>query len=223
MNEITQSTEPESAVASEPSLDDVIAEYNVQPAAAPQALAPSEPVMPAQPAAAVVDPLDSGQFNNYVQQVNSGQSVLNTQLQDVKTELTELRQERAQLQIEADITSAVGKINEGHDLNPEIVRVHLELTAQNKPGFKALWENRTQNPKAFDAALSAVSREVGDLYANKQDPDLTANQRAMQQSQKSLAGTSVEGSDNSIESQLAAATTQVEWDRIWQRNSSTAQ
>ena len=225
MSEDTQSTDQGTVVASEPTLDDVIAEYNVQPAAVTQPVMASEPVTPTAPVApiAAVDPLDSGQFNSYVAQVNSGQSVLNNQLQDVKSQLTELRQEREQLQVEADITNAVGKINEGHNLSPEIVRVHLELTAQNKPGFKALWENRHQNPKAFDAALSAVSREVGNLYANKQDPELTANQKAIQQSQQSMAGNPVDGPANSIEAELAGAKNQAEWDRIWQRNSGTAQ
>ncbi len=220
MSEETQVTDP-APVVTEPSLDDVISEFNVQ--AAPAVTQPATVSNEPPPAPVTVDPLDTNQFNSYVNQVNAGQSVLTTQLQDVKTELTELRQERAELQIEADINEVVGKINEGNNLDPQLVRVHLELTAQNKPGFKALWDNRKQNPAAFKKAVSALSREVGETYANKQDPELTANQQAVQQSQQSLAGKTTETPENSIESELANAKTEAEWQRIWQRNSATAQ
>jgi hypothetical protein len=163
-----------------------------------------------------VDPLDADQFTAYRQQVNNGQSVLNTQLKEVKTELTELRQERAELQIEADITQAVGTINEGLSLDPQLVRVHLELTAQQKPGFKQIWENRSQNPQAFDKALKALSREMGNTYGNKQDPELTANQKAVQQSQQSLAGNTKDQSDNVIDEALAGAKTEGERQQVWQ-------
>ena len=215
MSEDTQATESEPVVAS---LDDVIAEYNVQPAA-PAAMQPetvsNEPA-PSIPAS--VDPLDSSQFNNYVSQVNNGQSVLNSQLQEVKSELTELRQERAQLQIEADITKAVDQLNEGNNLDPKLVRVHLELTAQEKPGFKQIWENRNENPAAYAKALKAVSREMGDIYSVKQDPELTANQKAIQQSQQSRATSKdADGSGNPRQDALEGAGSQAEFDQMWNR------
>jgi hypothetical protein len=214
MEENTQVTDPEPVVAS---LDDVIAEYNVQPAA-PAAMQPEtvsrEPAIPQ----TVVDPLDSNQFNNYVSQVNNGQSVLNNQLQEVKSELTELRQERQQLQVEADITQAVGQLNEGHNLDPKLVRVHLELTAQEKPGFKQIWENRNENPAAYQKALKAVSKEMGDIYSVRQDPELTANQKAIQQSQQSRATSKdADGSGNPRQDALENATSQGEFDQAWQR------
>ena len=215
MEENTQATDSEPVVAS---LDDVIAEYNVQPAA-PAATQPEtvsrEPVI--QPPA-TVDPLDSNQFNNYVSQVNNGQSVLNNQLQEVKSELTELRQERQQLQVEADINQAVGQLNEGHNLDPKLVRVHLELTAQEKPGFKQIWENRNENPAAYQKALKAVSKEMGDIYSVRQDPELTANQKAIQQSQQSRATSKdADSSGNPRQDALENATSQGEFDQAWQR------
>ena len=211
--ENTLATDPELVV--NPSLDDVISEYNVQPAA-PAATQPATvSSQPTIPTVTEVDPLDSNQFNNYVSQVNSGQSVLSTQLQEVQSELTNLRQEREALQVEADINEAVGSINEGIDLDPQLVRVHLELTAQQKPGFKAIWENRKSKPDAYKKALNALSREIGNTYANKQDPELTANQKAIQQSQRSLAGKAVEQSDNTIDNALAGAKTEGERQQIW--------
>jgi hypothetical protein len=214
--ENTPATDPEPVVAS---LDDVISEYNVQPAA-PAAMQPetvSHEPAPITPASSV-DPLDTNQFNNYVSQVNNGQSVLNTQLQDVKSQLTELRQERANLQIEADINSAVGSINEGLNLDPKLVRVHLELTAQEKPGFKRIWENREANPQAYTKALKALSSEIGDKYSARQDPELTANQQAIQQSQQSRATTATpDGSGNDLQDKLSEAKSDGDFDREWQR------
>lgn len=213
MSEETQTTNQEPVVAS---LDDVIAEYNVQPAAAPAAMQPA--TVSNEPAPLSVDPLDSNQFNNYVNQVNSGQSVLNTQLKEVRSELTELRQERAQLQIEADITQAVGAINEGLDLDPKLVRVHLELTAQEKPGFREIFERRNENPAAYNKALAAVSKEMGNTYSVKQDPELTANQKAIQQSQQSRASTvTPDGSGNSLEDKLSEAKSEGEFESMWNR------
>ena len=210
--ENTQATSTEPVV--NPSLDDVISEYNVQPQVQE---APTQPATVSNEPAQIgtIDPLDSNQFNSYVSQVNNGQSALSTQLQDVQTELTNLRQERAELQVEADITEAVGQINEGLDLDPHLVRVHLELTAQQKPGFKQIWENRKSNPDAYKKSLDALSREIGSTYANKQDPELTANQKAVQQSQQSLAGKTVEQSDNAIDSALAGAKTEGERQQVW--------
>ena len=216
MSEDTQTTDTESVVAS---LDDVIAEYQVQPAA-PAATQPAtvshEPAIPSGPAS--VDFLNEDQATKYVQQINNGQSVLNTQLKEVRSELTELRQERAQLQIEADINQAVGSINEGLNLDPKLVRVHLELTAQEKPGFRQIFENRNENPAAYQKALAAVSKEMGSTYSVRQDPELTANQKAIQQSQQSRASKATkDGSEDPREAALENAKSQGEFDEAWQR------
>jgi hypothetical protein len=214
MSEDTQVTDQAPVVTE--TLDDVISEFNVQPvqpAAQPETVSNE----PAQPLGAV-DPLDADQFNADRQRVANGQSALTSQLQDVKSQLTELRQERAELQIEADINSAVDTINEGLKLDPMLVRTHLELTAQKKPGFKAIWENRNENPQAYDKALKALSREVGETYGNKQDPDLTANQQAIQRSQQSQSTPSTpSGSGNQMEDNLANAKSKGDFDREWQR------
>ena len=214
MSEDTQAENAQQEVT-EPSLDDVIAEYNVQPQVqntAQQQPAPQVPQVSNN--APSVDPLDQDSFNGYVNQVASGQSVLNEQLQDVKTQLTELQQERARLQVETDINNAVETLNENLKLNPKLVRVHLEYMAQEKPGFKQLWENRGTNPKAFEKALNAVGREMRDLYAVKQDEGLAETQAAIQKSQQSLSGSNSKSGSNSTEEALAAASG-ADFDRMW--------
>ncbi len=214
MTDETVVTEPE-PTNEKPSLDTIISQYVSQPA--PAAATP-EPAPVAPVAAQTFDPLDEGQLKNYVQQVSSGQSTLNNQLHEVQASLTQLREETSRAQINTDITDAVTRINEGLDLDPRIVRVHLEMVAQEKPGFKAIWDNRKANPGAYTQTLSALSREIGETYAVKADPALTQTQVAISQSQQSLAtSASQDGSDNPMESALASAKTDGEFDQLWQQ------
>jgi hypothetical protein len=214
MTEDTQTTDTESVVT-EPSLDDVINEYKPQPVAA----APVAHAAPVQVVSApAVDPLDETSMNNYVQSVNTGQSVLSNQLQDVQTELTQLRENSAKLQIEADINDAVTRLTDGLDVNPKLARIHLEYTAQEKPGFKAIWDNRAQEPAAYQAALKALSREISDTYSVKTDPDLLASQVAIQKSQQSRSTTNDKaGSGSALEDRLEEAKSGGEFNAQWQR------
>jgi len=213
--ETAQSTE--SVAVAEPSLDEIINQYQPQPA--PVAVAQPEVATAPQPAQSqTFDPLDETQLKNYVSQVSTGQSVLSTQLNDVRAELTQLREESQRNQTNSDIENAVTQINEGLNLDPRIVRVHLEMVAQEKPGFKTIWDNRKSNPGAYTKTLSALSREIGDTYSVKVDPELTANQVAIQKSQQSLATSSqADGSGNPMEDALAAAKTDGEFDLLWQQ------
>ena len=118
MTENTQATKEETVVT-EPSLDDVIAEYKPQPVVQQQSVQQPAVQQPTVTSAPTVDPLDEKSFGTYVEQVNNGQSVLNNQLQDVRTELTQLREDSAKLQIETDINDAVSRINDGLNLDPK--------------------------------------------------------------------------------------------------------
>lgn len=216
---MTDALANETPVATEPTLDEVISEFNVQ-------AIPAVPTPVPQPVTTdplpTVDPLDENSFRNFSQSVQNGQSALNQQLQEVTSKLTNLQQERADSQVEADINRAVDTVNKSLDLDPMVVRVFLELTAQQKPGFKNIWDNRTSNPAAYQKALDAFSKELGAKFANKQDPELTKNQQAIQQSQQSMASKTVETPENSIDAELAGAKTDAEWNAIWGKYSSGA-
>lgn len=217
MTETTQTTEPGSEVT-EPSLDDVINEYKPQPVASAPAAAPAAPVQPTVASAPTVDPLDEASMNNYVQSVNNGQSVLSNQLQETQDRLTRMEETNAKLQIETDINDAVSRLTEGTDVDPKLARIHLEYTAQEKPGFKAIWDNRAKDPAAYQAALKAISREIGNTYSVKTDSDLIANQVAVQQSQQSRSTTTESGgSGNKMQDELANANNPGDFNRAWQR------
>lgn len=218
MSEDTQASTETTDVKAEPSLDDVISEYNVNFAdnTPPPQQPVHEPVAPQVQVPTKVDFLDEASSQQYLEAVNSGQSALSQQLNDLKTQLTDMQQERVQGQIEADVTKAVDSLNENLNLNPKAVRVYLEMTAQEKPGFKKLWDNRHDNPQAFEKALQAVGREMRDTFHVKQDEGLAETQAAIQQSQQSLAGKPGQADSNPLEEKLANAS-DAEFEKIWQQ------
>jgi len=214
--EETQATDTGANEVNE-TLDDIISGYNVQ---APPAQASSQPKVQSQeyaPPSARVDPLDESQFQAYTQSVAQNTTALNSQVRELSEKLTQLEQKDAELRIEADINNAVKSVNDGLNLNPKLVRVHLELTAQEKPAFKKVWENRHNDPKTFERALKAIQKEIGNTYSVRQDPELTETQAAIRQSQKSLANQTASRGQNTLEAALENAKTQAEFDAAWRR------
>ena len=210
--EETQTTDNGETVVSE-TLDDVISEYNVQPPAQESSQAQVQPeITPV----AKVDPLDENQFQNYTNQVAQNQTALNSQVRELSEKLTHFEQKEAELRIETDINSAVKQLNDGLDLDPKLVRVHLELTAQEKPGFKKVWENRHNDPKTYNRALAAIQKEIGSTYAVRQDSELTETQAAIRQSQQTLASNSSTKQKSSLEETLANSKGS-DFDNAWQR------
>ena len=210
---MTQTTESE-PVVSEESLDSIIEQYKPQLVA----VAPAAPAAPVQVASApTVDPLDETSMNNYVQSVNNGQSLLNTQLQYVQAKLTHMEEQSTRLQVDADINDAVSRINEGLNIEPKRIRVELELKAQENPGFKAIWDNRKENPEAYTKTLNALSRELGETYSVRTDSELVANQKAVQQSQQSRSTTNAQDVESPLEDRLKGAKSGGEFNAEWQR------
>ena len=217
--EPTEAVESEvQATETEPSLDDIISEYNVQ---APTANPVAQPNPQANNGSqtfnlpASIDFLDENQAKSYTQAIADGHSTLYSQLNEVKAELTDLKRERAELQIENDIKSAVSAVNDGLNLDPDVVRVHLEYIAQKKPGFKAIWDNRGSDPTTYKKALDAVKRDIAGKYSTRQDPGLAETQAAIRQSQRTLASKSGTPYRNSTEERLAEAKTDSEFAQEW--------
>lgn len=211
-NETVPSETPEQV----PTLDDVIGEFSVstqpsyQPQAAPE---PKQSPQTVQQYPATFDPLDPESVTRYAQANAQGYTALTSQIQDLSSKLTQYEQSQAQAKIEADIQSAVQKVNKDLNADPMMVELALEKFAREKPGFKAIWDNRNSNPKAYDKALSAISKELQGKFAVRPDPQLIENTRAAKSSQQSLS--SKQTYDNPIEEKLAKADSPAEFDRIW--------
>jgi len=184
--ENTESTE--SAIESEQkeqTLDDIYKEFNVETEAqqfeAKPETAPMEPLN-------IPDPLDTDAYRNYEQQTNAA---FMKELSDVKAKLTEFQQQQQHAQISKDIQQAVDILSSKVEgVNPKALEYSLEAKAAEDPKFKSLWDNRHKNPDAWNKALDIYSRDVGEIFSVKQDPQLMENQRAVAQSQRSMATTS---------------------------------
>jgi len=214
MTEETQSTESGDNVVNE-TLDDVIATYNVQ---APVAQESSQQVRNYETPRPVpkLDPMDDNSVNQFAEYVSSNTTALDSQIREMRDKLTQFEQKEAELRIEADINKAIESINEGVGLNPKLVRVHLELAAQEKPAFKKIWENRNNDPATYNRALKAIQKEISDTYSVRQDPELTETQTAIQQSQKSMASSSKGSNKGSAEERLEGLSG-ADFDREWAR------
>ena len=165
-------------------IEEQAASFNPQsPQPAQQPQAPAAPSVPKVP-----DPFDPN-FANYQAQIANGVSSLHQQLQQTQHKLTQMEQHMARRQTEADIKAAVGVITQKAGIEADIAEVALEAKARQDPRFLAIWNNRSKNPKAFEAALTAVAGEFQQKFTVRQDPQLVENQRAVKASQQQMATT----------------------------------
>ncbi len=181
---MNETTDP--SPAPEPSLDDVISEFNVPAPASEPTHAPTVPQTP-QTNHTAFDPLDQESVNNYVKNASERETALTRELQSLSGKVTDMEQNATRKLVESDIKSAVQKVNEKANLDPAMVEFYLDKMVREKPGFETIWNNRTQNPTAFNKALDAISTEIQGKFAVKSDPDLVKNQQAATQSQQTTS------------------------------------
>lgn len=182
---------PESGTeVTEPSLDDVISEFQPQASVEPTTPQPT-PIPEYQPSYTPqgFDPLDENSVRSYVQSQSQAQSELRQQLQQMSGQLTEMQQRDAQARVEADIEAAVKTLTKEVDVKPIVAQSYLEAIAREKPGFKQIWDNRHANPAALDKAMKAVAKNMKSDFSAKVDPQVVEDQKAAIQSQRAMATT----------------------------------
>lgn len=195
-----------------PSLDDVYKQYNVEEVAQTFNASPA-PKPPAQPVNVPDPALDLDGFKRWAGQVQSSDEELKTTLFSVNERLQKWEQERIRTQEEADLKAAVTKLKAKVDVEEDFLEVALAHKARKDPKFLRLWETRSQNPKAWDAALAAVSNEFAGKFSIRQDPQLAENQRAIKTSQQQMATTPKQSPDEKW-SNLGPKEFEQEWERL---------
>ncbi len=166
-------------------LDEVYSEFNVDEAAQQFQ---AQPVQSAPQPATQPDPYD------YDQQESQ---VLRGQLDQTTQRLTQLEQNLENARIEADIGKAVDHVSQKVEgVDRDVIDAYLNSKAKSDPRFMKLWEGRNSNPTAYNRGLDALSSEMVGKFAIKQDPQLTENQRAAQQSQQTMAASTKPTSEN---------------------------
>ena len=207
--EAQPSVEPEVA-ASEPTLDDVISEFNIEPTV--EAQQPAEvPVEQQFTPQTEIDPYDASSIQNFV---NNGLSQQQQTLEQLKSQVTAMQQKEQNAQTEADIKQAVGVLTtKVEGLGANMAEAFLEMKARTDSNFSTIWNNRHTNPQAFEKAMDVISTQAKSEFSLKQDGQLVENQRAMQQSIQSNTNQAAPAA-NSWEEKLEAAETLAERDQL---------
>ena len=194
-------------------LDDVISEFNVQAAPAPEVQNNVQEFKPAQ--STHIDAYDEESINQWASDTRNNQNALQQEVQNLRKDADARAQADSQKIIDADIKSAVGKITESVEgIDPLMAELYLNKRAEEHDGFRAAWDNRGKDPKAFDAALSAISSELEGKF-QRVDTQLAENHRAAQQSTQSNNTQKATEYGTPLEEALANATSEGERQVIW--------
>jgi len=213
MSDTDVSQEQQTVVEAPATLDEVISEFNVQAAPAQEVQNNVQEFKPAQ--STHIDPYDEGSLNQWATDTRDNQNALQQEVQNLRADADARARADTQKIIDADIKSAVGKITESVEgIDPLMAELYLMKRAEEHSGFKAAWDNRGKDPKAFDAALSAVSNELDGKF-QRVDTQLAENHRAAQQSTQSNNTQKATEYSSPLEEALANATTEGERQVIW--------
>lgn len=177
-----QSSSPEQTSSTEQtqSLEQVYKEFNVEAEA--QSFQPQrEPVQraaPVQQNPAVPDPvLDPNGYKTWASQQHE---FTQSALSQINQKISQFERSQVVAREEADIKKAVEKFKAvaGSDVDEDVAEVALGQKARKDPKFLAVYQNRSKNPAAWNAAVSAFANEFKGKYSFKVDPQLAANQQA---------------------------------------------
>jgi hypothetical protein len=181
----------ETTETTEPTLNDVYSQYNVQA----QAQEFKEQTKPAAAPAAIPDQvLDPDGFNHYMTTMNANhhemEQNMSSQLDAVNQQLSAL----SESQTVADISNAVDSLAKHADgIDKSILEGQLNLRASKDPLFMSLWRNRQANPEAFNNGLAALGREISSKMPTVNPQTAEAQQALLDAAQSS--GTEVDTSE----------------------------
>lgn len=209
--------EPAVSTTPEQSLETIAKDFSIEEQAT-QFQAQPQPAVTAPVQAyqqQIPDPvIDQEGYRRYMQgqtqmheQIRGTISTLNKRLEDFERQQT-------QTKIDADVNHAVTKVNEKLKVDPLMAEIALEKLYRTDVNFKRIWDNRDKNRAAFDKALDVVAQKLSPTFAVRQDPQLTENKRAAQQSQRTMASTSK--SDIPAGHEGLHSDNPVEFERAWE-------
>lgn len=184
--------DPMESVYTKFNIEDTANSFSANP---PQQQQPQQQTQQAQPAQdqniPIPDPtLDPNGYKMWETQRYRDQMALRQALSHVAGRLQNYEQQAAQKAEEADIKRAVDLVNEqlgDSKLDPDVIEISLGAEARRDKRFMALWNNRTQNPKAFNEGIKAFSQKLGKKFSMRADPQIAENQRALKEATSTKA------------------------------------
>lgn len=225
MDQQEQSASPDAGqqTSEDTTLEQVYQQFNVEEKATDFNPAPQQPQVapaPAQPpslGAEIPDPvLDPNGFRAYLARTTSqtAQMLQQTTQHQQRLYAAELRRQE-----EADIKQAVSLVKEkiGGEVDDDFIEIAMGQKARKDARFAQLFANRSKNPAAWRAALSAVGNELKSKVSFRTDPQISENVRAAKQSTQSSMSSRESDDSNPLEARLASAKSQAAFDAEWSR------
>jgi len=208
-DEASESVEPTETVEAAPeTLETISQEFNVEEQVNNFQAQPEQ----AQQQNWSPDPIsDPDAFNQYNRQQADSLNALNTTVENLASQVKGYEDQAAQQKADADVSSAVAKVNEKLGVDPDMAEVALRMEYDKNPAFKKIWDNRGQNKAAFDKALDVVADKYSSKFAIKQDSQLTENQLAAKKSLQTMAKTSQSDTNSEWD-----GLSQADFDAKWQ-------
>lgn len=198
----------------EETLDDVFKEFPVQEAAQSFNAQPKQEEKA--PDLNIPDPsYDPEGFKDSMKSLHSNDWEVKQTLNRISEQLDGVTQERQKAVEEEDISVTVGKIQEsipaleGKD---RLVKGYLGAVATEDPRVARAWENRSQNPAAWERTLNVITKSMAKDFDFQSDPQLAENTRAAKASRDQMATTKQDDPDE----KWSKASPQ-DFDRYWQQ------
>ena len=98
--------------------------------------------------------------------------------------VNKLAESEQQRLINEAVDNAVETINDGVDGDKRLADSFLNSQYQRDPNFKKVFDNRAENPEAYEKALGVLKTEWAGMNQNRIDPQIAENQRALKDSQQ---------------------------------------
>jgi hypothetical protein len=124
-------------------------------------------------------------------------AALVNEVQNLRAESDSIRQEAVRTQEKADLKDVLDKLGgklEG--VKSKHVKYALAERYEEDPKFKELWDNRSDNPDAFNAALDALTPILQEDLAVRADPKIAEDQQAFDNALSAADQTRSEAADD---------------------------
>lgn len=107
--------------------------------------------------------------------------------------MREFREQRSTEKITSDINSAVDFVaSQVEGVEKRVLRAIVKDEIDSNPTFKRIWDARDSNPDAYSKALGILSQQYREQFAPKVDPQISADQRAFQESVRAARGSAAD-------------------------------
>lgn len=201
-NETNESNPPvetpaEEVPATTETLDDIASGFNVEEQVSQFQAQPKQPTPVQSETPGIPDPISNPEgYDLYMQQQAIQTRTINDTLSTLVEKVQGYEQSVNQQKVDADVEKAVSVINEKLKVDPKMAEIAMEMEYRANPAFKKIWDNRNQNPEAFNKALGVIGDKWAGKFVNQADPQLAENVRAAKTSQQTMGSAPKEDPDS---------------------------